>query len=191
LDGNIGKEEWNGVTTITNLRSPWKPAERDSTIFRCYSSHKYFNFCFEVIDRNMTVFDYTDELTVAKGDRVELFFSPSIKLHPYYCLEINPNGHILDYKAQLYRKFDYSWNFNHCSIVGKITPTGYVVEGRMSISELEKLGIDFNKGFHLGVFRADFTEKKEDAVIWYSWIKPHVKEPDFHIPSAFGKCKLK
>ena len=191
IDGDIDGMEWSRSTTLTDLYSPWAPAERDSTIFRCFFSQKYFNFCFEVIDRTLTVLEYTDEITVAKGDRVELFFSPSSKLSSYYCLEINPNGYILDYKAQLYRKFNYLWNFNHRDIVGKITSTGYVVERRISLSELKKIDIDLDKGFCLGIFRADFTGENENYVIWYSWLNPHTKDPDFHIPSAFGKCKMK
>jgi hypothetical protein len=191
IDGDIDGMEWSRSTTLTDLYSPWAPAERDSTIFRCFFSQKYFNFCFEVIDRTLTVLEYTDEITVAKGDRVELFFSPSSKLSSYYCLEINPNGYILDYKAQLYRKFNYLWNFNHRDIVGKITSTGYVVERRISLSELKKIDIDLDKGFCLGIFRADFTGENENSVIWYSWLNPHTKDPDFHIPSAFGKCKMK
>ncbi len=191
IDGDIDGMEWSRSTTLTDLYSPWAPAERDSTIFRCFFSQKYFNFCFEVIDRTLTVLEYTDEITVAKGDRVELFFSPSSKLSSYYCLEINPNGYILDYKAQLYRKFNYLWNFNHRDIVGKITSTGYVVERRISLSELKKIDIDLDKGFCLGISRADFTGENENSVIWYSWLNPHTKDPDFHIPSAFGKCKMK
>src|SRR5690554_1057501 len=76
LDGNIGEIEWSRATNISSLYSPWGPTERDSTIFRCFFSQNYFNFCFEVIDRTITTLEYMDEMTVAKGDRVELFFSP-------------------------------------------------------------------------------------------------------------------
>ena len=60
-----------------------------------------------------------------------------------------------------------------------------------SLSELKKIDIDLDKGFCLGIFRADFTGENENSVIWYSWLNPHTKDPDFHIPSAFGKCKMK
>ena len=190
LDGDVEEIEWEGATSITNFHSPWVPTERDSTIFRCFCSQGYFNFCFEVIDRSLKILDYTDEMTITKGDRVELFFSPSSKLSSYYCIEINPYGHILDYKAQFYRKFDYSWNFSHYNIVGKVTLTGYVVEGCISLNELDSLNINFDKGFYMGIFRADFTEENEDSPTWYSWINPHTKHPDFHIQSAFIKSRL-
>ena len=191
LDGDIGEMAWNNATTVTGFISPWKPATQDSTIFRCFCSPDHFNFCFEVVDRSLTILDYTDEMTVAEGDRVELFFSPSAKLSPYYCIEINPHGYILDYKAQFHRQFDFSWNFSNLAVTGKITSNGYIVEGRIPISELQTLGIDFNKEFYLGIFRADFREENENSAIWYSWINPQVKEADFHIPSAFVKSKLK
>jgi hypothetical protein len=43
-------------------------------------------------------------------------------------------------------------------------------------------------GFSLftGVFRADYYKHISSAVRWLSWIVPQSKEPDFHIPSAFG-----
>ena len=74
IDGNIDGMEWIRSTTLTDLYSPWAQSEQDSTIFRCFSSQKYFNFCFEIIDRALTILKYTDKMTVAKGDRVELFF---------------------------------------------------------------------------------------------------------------------
>jgi hypothetical protein len=37
-----------------------------------------------------------------------------------------------------------------------------------------------------GVFRADYYKHSSSAVRWLSWIVPQSKEPDFHIPSAFG-----
>lgn len=190
VDGNIRETEWDNATAISNLQSPWAPTELDSSIFRCFSTQEYFNFCFEVIDRSLTIVDYTDELSVTKGDRVELFFSPSLELSSYYCIEINPHGNILDYKAQFYRKFDNSWNFNHYNIVGKVAPNGYVIEGQISLAELKTLDIDLNKGFYLGIFRADFFEENEDSVTWFSWINPNSKNPDFHIKSAFVKSKL-
>ena len=190
VDGNIEESEWNNATTITDLCSPWVPTAKDHTVFKCFHSRQYFNFYFSVIDKTITCKDSKDEFVVTEGDRVEIFFSPTPDLNKYYCIEIAPNGNTLDYAAQFYRKFDYSWDFEHLAVISRITPAGYVVEGRVSLIELEKLHIDFKKGFYLGIFRADFTEENEDSVIWYSWKHPRVTNPDFHIPSAFGKCKL-
>lgn len=190
-DGFIDDREWNKFNLISNLRSPWKSEIQDHAEFKCFLSDFHFNFCFSITDTTLVMKEYTNELSVAEGDRAELFFAPSSDLDKYYCMEIDPQGNILDYAAQYYRKFDYSWNFNQCDVSTKLAPTGYIVEGRISVSELKTLGLDFNKGFYLGVFRADFFEENTDSVTWLSWVIPRAKEPDFHIPSAFGKCKLK
>lgn len=191
VDGIIGESEWSIASIIKNLHSPWETENIDSTVFRCFISQNYFNFCFEVIDRTIFVMEYDDEITVAKGDRVELFFSSTSDLSRYYCLEISPFGNKLDYKAEFYRVFDYLWNFNDDEISHTITSNGYIVESRILLSELSNLGIDLKNGFYLGVFRADFFEENENSVIWHSWQNPTVKEPDFHIPSAFEKSKIK
>ena len=191
LDGDINEAEWEGATVISGLVSPWVVTAEDSTLFRCYCSPKYFNFCYKVIDKSITLPEISEELDVADGDRVELFLSPTEELSPYYCLEMNPEGYVLDYKAVFHRNFDFDWNFSLAEIVGKIVPNGYLVEGRIAISELESLGIDLKNGFYLGIFRADFIELSEESAIWHSWIKPDIEEPDFHIPSALRKCILK
>ena len=129
-------------------------------------------------------------MSVAKGDRVELFFSPTSDLSLYYCMEINPYGHTLDYKAEFYRNFDSIWDFTNLEISSTLTLDGYIVEGRIPITELNNLDIVLNKGFYFGIFRADFIEKNENTVIWYSWQNPTSKKPDFHITSAFRKSKI-
>lgn len=191
VDGNIEEPVWDNATTVVNLFAPWDKSAVDSTIFRCFFSTEYFNFCYEVFDESVVLLDYIDEMSIAKGDRVELFLSSSLELSPYYCLEINPMGQVLDYEAYFYRKFDYSWNFNNLSVRGRVTENGYIVEGRLPIYELYKLDLDLKNGFYLGVYRADFTEEKESSAIWYSLVDPKVEKADFHLPSAFKKCKMK
>ena len=187
-DGWIEKTEWSGFESISNLCSPWKSGMSDSTVFTCFCSEQYFNFYFDVIDRDIIVNDAMDEFSVTKGDRVELFFSPLPCLQQYYCIEISPNGDVLDYKARLYRNFDYSWHFQKYKIETQKAKDGYIVEGYISLQELNKLGINIRKGFYLGIFRAEFTS--ENQITWYSWIDPQVKEPDFHIPTAFGTARF-
>jgi|BioPla2DNA2_1021312.scaffolds.fasta_scaffold91432_1 hypothetical protein len=188
-DGTIEELAWEEATTITHLHAPWTPEERNSTAFRCFISPGYFNFAFEVINKSPISLDYTHEKSVAKGDRVELFFSASTELSPYYRIEMNPHGHIFDDEAYFHHVFDDSWNFSHRTVVGKTTPKGYIIEGYIAIPELQSLGIDVNAGFYLGVFRADFTKEDENTATWYSWINPQVEEAKFHIPSAFRKSQ--
>src|SRR5690625_2089603 len=122
IDGFIGELEWKDASTIYYLNSPWDYSTPDSTIFRALWSRNNFYFCFEVIDHDLVILDNEDELSVANGDRVELFFSPTADLSSYFCLEINPVGNLLDYEASYYRKFNFSWDLNNYNIVGKKTP---------------------------------------------------------------------
>jgi hypothetical protein len=183
IDGFLKNEEWSSIDSIVGLKSPWTSNDYDQTIFKYFYTKDIFYFSFNVVDKTIIVYDSKDELTVAKGDRVELFFSASSDLNQYFCIEIAPNGHILDYSAQYYRKFDESWNFKQLNVATQSTSQGYTVEGSISLSELSQLGI--GDSFYLGVFRADFRSGNMDDVVWYSRIDPKRKEPDFHIPETF------
>ena len=187
IDGLISKEEWKMPNVVNGLTNPWGKEGIDQTKFKAFHSENYFYFCFEVIDSTLTTFNFEEELTVAKEDRVELFFSPDTTLNQYFCIEIDPLGRILDYSAQSYRKFNEEWGFENADVSTSLTDSGYSVEGRIPLDELKAMGIISN--FYLGVFRADF--KKSGKVTWYSWISPKSIEPDFHIPSAFKKIYLK
>jgi len=189
VDGVIDCAEWGAIDSVVGLCSPWVPVGKDNTVFKCFCSEAYFNFCFNVDEKTIVNNSYADELSVTKGDRVELFFTADTVLSQYFCMEISPTGYLLDYSAQYYRKFDNSWKLNGCDLAAKYTPKGYVVEGRILISELEKLGIKVKESFYLGIFRADFTNMNSKDVIWYSWVDPQKQVPDFHVPTAFGICK--
>lgn len=189
VDGNLEKKEWASVDSIKGFLAPWSPVGKDGTVFKYFCSDLYFNFCFSVADNTMTTCEIKEEYSVASEDRVELFFNATSDWNKYYSLEMDPLGHTLDYMASYHRKFDFSWNFNKVDVSAHLTPQGYIVEGRIPLSDLEKLGI---KGsFYLGVFRADFRNDKEEDATWYSWVKPISELPDFHIPSAFGFCNFK
>lgn len=46
----------------------------------------------------------------------------------YYCMEIDPSGHVMDYSASYYRKFDYEWNFKSLEICSIKDEKGYIVQ---------------------------------------------------------------
>src|SRR5690606_25365312 len=127
---------------------------------------------------------------VAKGDRVEIFFSTDLDLESYYCLEIRPDGKVLDYKASYYRNFDETWDFEGLQVGTKINDSGYTVEGRIPLSTLRDLGMVVEEQFfYLGLFRAEFSSSGSGAPEekWISWMTPESAEADFHIPTAFGQ----
>lgn len=189
VDGVINDQAWDQAILVEDLHSPWDKNSNDKTRFKAFVNNNYFNFYFQISDNTLITVPFEKELSVASGDRVELFFSNDTTLANYFCIEIDPNGNILDYSARYYRDFSESWNFKSIMVATQITDTGYIVEGRISLKELKQLGI--SNPFYLGIFRADFKSYTPDDVTWFSWIKPDSSKPDFHIPSAFGKILMK
>ena len=84
--------------------------------------------------------------------------------------------------------FDYEWNFKSLEICSIKDEKGYIVAGRLSVSELLELGIDLEE-FYMGVFRADFTTP--NTVIWYSSVSINEPKPDFHKPNILFPCMKK
>src|SRR5690554_3307575 len=142
IDGFLKDKVWSSIDSIQGLNAPWTLKCFDQTTFKCFYTENLFCFSFNVVDETIITYDFEDELTVAKGDRVELFFSASSDLKQYYCVEIDPIGNILDYSTQYYRKFDEDWDFNQLIVATQYTSQGYVVEGCISLSELKQLGIE-------------------------------------------------
>lgn len=171
-----------------SLHAPWH-GKTDRTRFSCCSTAERLFFNFEVCDSTLVLSDnFNGERTVDDEDRVEIFFSRDKSLkHAYYCAEIDAAGHIMDYRAEHYRNFDFGWNFQSMEAEGAVTPWGYRVAGSVSRDELESLGIDLEGGFWLGIFRGDCIEP--GSFEWYSYVPADVDEPDFHTPGVLFECK--
>jgi hypothetical protein len=90
-----------------------------------------------VTDTTIITYDYKEELMVTKEDRVELFFSAKSDLSQNFWVEIDPLGHILDYSAQYYRKFDEIRDLHQVDVATQYTLEGYIIEGRISLSKLK------------------------------------------------------
>lgn len=171
------------------LHAPWDGLD-DGTVFRCFTDSVNLYFVYEVEDSTVTLTEnFTGERDVEPEDRVEIFFSPDSGMARYYCAEIDPIGRIMDYSAEYYAKLDYNWDFSSLHTVSKLTEDGYVVAGKISLSELEGLGIDLYNGFHMGVFRADF--RTDGSVTWFSYVETDDPAPDFHRPKMLFPAKIK
>jgi chondroitin AC lyase len=185
VDGNLG--EWPEGYFLRGLTAPWDQIPKDSTSFQTFVDGEYLFFNFRTIDTTPFTVPFESELSVAAGDRVELFFSKTPDMsEDYYCLEMNPRGEVLDYRATYYRKFDYDWDASTLELATLEYPNGYQVEGSIEINELRELGL--GNEFYLGVYRAEYRGK--DQVTWYSWIVPDAENPDFHIPSSLARVKF-
>jgi hypothetical protein len=192
IDGRVDKEEWKDSNQEQDFTFPWQDIKAPTTAFYSKVDAEQLYFAFQVADKNVVIIDSNEELAVAAGDRVEIFFAQNKSLQEYYCLEISPNGKVLDYKASFHRKFDNSWNCPSLKIEANLTSDGYIVEGSIPLEVLENLGIyNRNRGepcFLMGLYRGEFSHTTTNKVKeeWISWIKPDTKEADFHVPSSFG-----
>jgi len=68
----------------------------------------------------------------------------------------------------------------------------YTVQGRFEKAQLLALGLLQDGVLQAGLYRGHCTALLEDQaeIKWISWIDSGTKEPDFHVPSSFGKLKL-
>lgn len=189
------KLPWEKATEYTHFCYPWRNDVPPKTSFRALWDDENIYFCYEVEDFN--VFDFQSsgtEADVEKSDRVEIFFLTNGSMEKYYCLEFSARGLLLDYEASYYRKFysEWDWPANHLKYQASVLKNGYKVLGSFSLQSLKDLNILKQNELYIGLFRANVTTmvEEEPTFRWISWIDPKVPDPDFHVPSAFGKMTL-
>ena len=180
---------WNNIGEF-GFSSPWSEEALPTTLFSAYHDGNSLYFRFMAFGPKPLVYIHdNNKLEVTKSERVELFFRSNEKMQPYYCLEMDPKGRILDYKANFYRQFDRNWQWpESLNIQTKIEKQHYNLQGKISLSVLDKLGILKNNKIEVGVYRGHCIELKDSKAIikWISWVDPKTKKPDFHVPSSFG-----
>ena len=188
-------ERWKTAKCLDQFVRPWNlgaPVPR--TEFRAVTHDETFAFRFDVTDNALVLAEgETEPDRVLGSDRAELFLSTTPELSTYYCLEIDPRGNLLDYRAEHYRQMDWSWSMPELSIDTEITRDGYRVEGRIPMPVLEQLGVIQADGSLIaGVFRANFSLSPTGETLqdWMPWIDPKTDTPDFHVPEAFGRLIL-
>lgn len=111
----------------------------------------------------------------------------------YYCIEIDSQGRILDYKASFYRQFDYTWKLKGLKTTGEKSANGYRIDIALPLKYLLNNYQDHKIiSFYVGLFRADLNVGMNRKINehWISWINPKTEEPDFHVPSALGRFQL-
>ena len=191
VDGTLDEGAWTKAVSETGFSFPWQTREAPATEFRALVDDTNFYFAFRVEDADIVIDDGDDEEAVARGDRVEVFFTADPSLDDYVCFEIDPSGRVLDYRASYYRELDFEWDLPELVVAATLTETGYVVEGSIPHQALRELGIptlaDDGKVL-AGVFRAEYSRRDDGDPLaeWISWVTPSSEEPDFHIPSAFA-----
>ncbi|MCT4603774.1 MAG: carbohydrate-binding family 9-like protein [Marinifilum sp.] len=196
VKGQVKSELWDKAEVLTDFNFPWDNEVSPRTEFRALYNAEYFFFRYDVEDNEVLTFiDRDHKIEVVDSDRVEIFFRKDDQLKPYYCLEMDARGRVLDYIANYYREFDFEWQWpDKLNVKASENKDGYVVEGAISLQSLEDLGVLKGKRIEAGLYRGLCTnlpsENTEADFKWISWIKPDSKQPDFHISSSFGMLHL-
>ena len=195
LTGKGDDHQWQQATALTEFHYPWEDEVAPPTIFKALHDEAWIYFLFVINDSDVNIRRRKDHKTeVAASSRAEIFFRTDDKLNPYYCLEMDPLGRVLDYKGNYHRKFDtdWSWPKGQLLISTEQRADGYSIELALSKKSLDDLGLLRDNTLQAGLFRANckFKSRDEEEFKWISWMHPDAKEPDFHIPSSFGILRL-
>jgi len=191
----IANSVWEKANCLTDFCSPWSDNLFSKIEFRALwdLDNLYFNFR---IKKSDVYIDKTDDSfdSIGNSDRVELFFRSNELLSPYYCLEIDTEGRIMDFEAYPDWNFDFNWKWPKKDITVVTSTDGdvLIVEGRISIESLNMLQLIKNDTIETGVYRAKFSKADNDQYVptWISWVNPNTEKPNFHIASSFGKFIL-
>lgn len=197
ITGQGTDEHWQKANSLTDFSYPWRKETPPKTEFKALYDEEWFYFLYRAEDPEIiTKSDPTinQEMEVVNSDRVEIFFKKDDQMNPYYSLELDARGRILDTKGKYYRDIDFDWNWpeGHLIVEASMDENGYWVEGKISFESLRQLDM-LGEGFlRAGLYRGEYQTlvdgKRETK--WISWIKPDSETPDFHIPSSFGVLKL-
>lgn len=195
LTGKGDDPQWQRADSLSDFSFPWETEQPQPTVFRALHNDDWFYCLFDVTDANINILQVRDDKwEVASSSRAEIFLRIDDELNPYYCLELDPLGRVLDYQGVYHRKFDRPWSWPEGQLVVKAEKrtTGYTVEVALSKSSLTALGLLKNNQLEAGIFRADCFIKPDGTpdFKWASWIIPDSPTPDFHIPSSFGLLHL-
>lgn len=188
--------DWKKADVLKDFTCPWSPEKPAGMTFRALWNDLRFYFRFDITGSRILTFTNTNhKMEVLDSDRVEIFFRTSSRLKPYYCLELDPLGRILDYKARYYRQFEYDWRWpgeKQLEVLAAFTADGYFVEGSISLTSLKEMDLLHHQVLEAGLFRGECLKlpDPESAFNWISWVRPESQHPDFHIPSAFGRIEL-
>ncbi|WP_233588599.1 MULTISPECIES: sugar-binding protein [unclassified Flavobacterium] len=187
---------WAEAQILTDFCSPWNTKKVTETTFKALWNRDKLFFNFTVLDTEIHIEKQDESFeSIGISDRVELFFRTDNGLNPYYCLEIDTSGRIMDFIAYPNKNFDFSWNWpkNDLVVKSSVQANTFMVEGSISIESLKSLNLIKNNIIETGVFRAKYSKAQNECYEpnWITWVNPNTETPNFHIASSFGVFILK
>lgn len=196
ISGNGDDLEWDNAQILTDFCSPWSTGKGKEVIFKALWNRENLFFNFTVLDTEIHLEKKDDSIeSIGNSDRVELFFRTDATMNPYYCLEIDTRGRVMDFIAYPDKNFDFNWNWpkNELTVKSSVKANSFIVEGSISIKSLKSLSLIKNNRIETGIFRAKYIKTQNESVKpnWITWINPNTETPNFHIDSSFGVLILK
>jgi hypothetical protein len=198
IDGRGGDPRWQSANVLTDFCFPWIKRTPPLTEFRALWNEQHLFLRYDVTDADVVLGDGANAMgKVIGSDRVEIFFSTGPKLNPYYGIEIDPRGEVLDYEALFHRQMNFDWSCNGLLVATSLSEVGYIVEAIIPIEAFRTLRClhrdDTGDYLLAGLYRAEFSHAPANGPViedWISWIDPQVATPDFHVPTSFGMIRL-
>jgi hypothetical protein len=191
------KLDWATASPLTDFAFPWEPTPNPFTEFRalCDAADDRLHFRFECIDHDLVKGEgKTVKERVLGSDRVEIFFTPELRLDPYFCLEMSPWGDAYVYRAKTYRQFDDDFSWPGLLLETAVQGERYTVVGSLPLQTLRDLRVlrPGSRELWAGLYRAEFSQRPDGSVHqgWMSWVDPATAQPDFHVPTSFGVLEL-
>ena len=135
---------WEQTAEVTDFSYPWRKDQAPLTRFKARWDEQNLYFLYWADDKEIIAkTEKGGEKDVVNSDRVEIFFKSDDKMNPYYALEMDAMGRVLDTEGRYYRNIDYNWQWpaGHLSLKASTTQEGYWVEGIISLSSLRDLGM--------------------------------------------------
>jgi len=196
LTGQGTDAAWQKANELTDFSYPWRTEKAPKTVFKALYNDTHLYFLYRATDPDIiTKKRGLGERDAVDSDRVEIFFKADDKMDPYYALEMDALGRVLDTEARFHRNIDFNWDWpdGHLLLKATTDEEGYWVEGSISFESLRQLGM-YKDDYILkaGLYRGEYVTGSDDTedIKWISWVMPDSETPDFHIPSSFGILKL-
>ena len=188
--------EWDNAIILTDFCSPWSTRKGTEITFKALWDREKLFFNFTVLDTEIHIEKKDESIeSIGNSDRVELFFRTDNTMNPYYCLEIDTSGRVMDFIAYPNKDFNFNWNWpkDHLAVKSTVNANSFTVEGSISIESLKNLNLIQNNRIEIGVFRAKYTKRQNGCFEpnWITWVDPKTESPNFHTASSFGVFVLK
>lgn len=184
--------EWESATPVT-FCSDWQGKNADpnrETRVRALWSREMLYLRFECRYREIHVFPDSepngrrDQLW--DRDVAEAFLQPDpSQPHAYKEFEVSPNGFWIDLDIAPGVKPDLKSGLQHSVVLNEAAHT-WAAELAIPIKAL-------TPGFDpAGIWRVNFfrVEGKEEPRGYYAWQPTRTPQPNFHVPSAFGRMRF-